>query len=114
MSTMQKSAQALGATIMTKILTANGGFLISVKSQNSEGRNLIQFVFSSIQLLKWRSQYYGVGPLCHIVAITAAPTYNTLSYVCFSYRVKLVDFPEHWKKMNADSHLLFAMAYEVS
>ncbi|KAI0229775.1 Tyrosine-protein phosphatase 10D [Lamellibrachia satsuma] len=30
-----------------------------------------------------------------------------------SHQVKLVDFPDHWKKMNADSQLEFAAAYEA-
>ena len=32
----------------------------------------------------------------------------------FSHQIKLVDFPDHWKRMNADSQLQFAAVYEVS
>ena len=33
---------------------------------------------------------------------------------CFSHKIKLVDFPDFWKEMNADSQLGFTAAYKVS
>ena len=56
---------------------------------------------------------------CHLFCDLCFRTFYKICYsqnmldICFSRPIKLTDFPEHWKTMNADAQFKFAEEYEV-